>query len=79
MSRILITTDHIADAITRPASEPVAEIVTLSELDGIYAVACTGDGIDECPADLEPGDTWSNFRDCIESAIVHIGNHEARS
>jgi hypothetical protein len=54
----------------------VAEVVTLSEIDGIYAIACTGDGRDQCPADLEAGDTWSNFEDCVQAAITHIHNHE---
>jgi hypothetical protein len=61
-----------------PGSLVRAEVVTLSEVDGIYAIICTGDGIDECPGDLEPGDTWSDFEDCLQFAIKHIGNHEAR-
>lgn len=78
MSRILITTDNIARP-TRSASEPVAEVVALSEIDGIYTITCTGDGIDQCPEDLEPGDTWSDFEVCVRGAITHIHNHEKRS
>lgn len=78
MARILITTDYLHQANPYEAG-PVAEIVTVSELDGIYAVVCTGDGIDQCPGDIEPGDTWSNFEDCVMSAVRHIGNHEDRS
>lgn len=61
-----------------PGSLVRAEVVTLSEVDGIYAIACTGDGIDQCPSGLEAGDTWSDFKDCIMFAILHIANHEAR-
>lgn len=55
-----------------------AEVVTLSEDDGIYAVACSGDGIDECPSDLESGDTWGDLGACIQEAINHVANHERR-
>jgi hypothetical protein len=61
-----------------PGSLVRAEVVTLSEVDGIYAISCTGDGIDECPGDIAPGDTWSNFEDCVMEAVRHIANHEDR-
>lgn len=61
-----------------PGSLVRAEVVTLSDVDGIYAIACTGDGIDQCPDDIEPGDTWSNFQDCVQEAMSHIANHEDR-
>lgn len=84
MPRILITTAGIAQHIRRGYAppdgfKPVAEVVTLSEIGGIYAFACTGDGVDQCPEDLEPGDTWSNFEDCVRAAVTHIDNHEKRS
>lgn len=79
MPRILIAADAINIEGQLLSQGPVAEVVTLSEIDDIYAIHCTGDGIDECPPDIEPGDTWSSFEDCVQKAIRHIGNHEGRS
>jgi hypothetical protein len=79
MPRILITTDEAADLLIDRNDldpQPIAEVVTLSEVDGIYAIRCTGDGGDECPGDIEPGDTWSSFENCMQEAVRHIGNHE---
>lgn len=53
-------------------------VVEISDVDGIYALRCTGDGVDQCPEDLEPGDTWSSLIDCIQDGVVHMGNHEKR-
>jgi hypothetical protein len=81
MARILITTDTEGTQILNGHGVGVyaiAEVVTLSEIDGIYTIACSGDG-DQCPADLEPGDTWSDFEVCVRDAVRHIVNHEARS
>lgn len=79
MPRILITDDATSgDLVRHLTNRPVAEVVTLSELDGIYGVHCTGDGIDECPGDIEPGDTWSSFEDCVREAVRHVNNHERR-
>jgi hypothetical protein len=82
MARILITDDTTAREATESVivvtRQVIAEVVTLSEPDGIYMIRCTGDGGDECPGDIEPGDTWSSFEDCVQEAIRHIGNHELR-
>jgi hypothetical protein len=78
MARILITTDIEGAEILNGHGvgfDPIAEVVTLSEIDGIYTIRCGGDG-HECPPDIEPGDTWSNFEDCVQEAVRHIGNHE---
>lgn len=72
MPRIIIDSDRESLAHLR------AEIVTLSEIDGIYTVVCSGDGRDQCPSDLEPGDTWSSLEDCIEAAVRHVASHEQR-
>lgn len=64
-----------------PAVRSTVKVVTISEMDEIYALYCSGPAPEireECPPGLESGDTWSNFEDCVENAIVHIGNHEAR-
>lgn len=80
MPRILIVPDGALNLDGQYVSGygPVAEVITLSEIDSIYAIRCTGDGTDECPPDIEPGDTWSNFGDCIAYAVNHIGRHEGR-
>jgi hypothetical protein len=64
-----------------PYVRSTVKVVTISEMDGVYALYCSGSAPEireECPSDLESGDTWSNFEDCCQQAIVHIGNHEAR-
>jgi hypothetical protein len=71
MSRIVI------EATRRGVGARVT-VVEISETDGIYALSCSGDPGRECPSDLEPGDTWSDFEDCVQSGIRHIGNHEMR-
>lgn len=57
----------------------VVQVVTVSTLDQIFALHCSGDQIDQCPGDLEPGDTWSDFHAVMDAAVAHVEAHEARS
>jgi hypothetical protein len=82
MPRILITTDEIARLLlaghVAEISGPIAEVVTISAVDKIYAVGCTGDGIDECPDADDLAETWLNRADPTAWAVEHIGKHELR-
>jgi hypothetical protein len=82
MPRILIVTDENARLILAGHGDeidgPMAEVVTMSSVDGIYAVSCTGDGIDECPDADDLAETWLNREDPTAWAIEHIRKHELR-
>ena len=80
MPRILITADRRRiPAARRPEGAPLhVEVITLSDIDGIYTLRCTGDTIDECPGDIEAGDTWSDLRAAVEEAVTHVALHEQR-
>jgi hypothetical protein len=65
-----------------PAVRSTVKIVTISEMDGIYALYCSGSAPEireECPTDVEPGDTWSDYENCIADATNHIALHEKYS
>jgi hypothetical protein len=77
MSRVLITTDENARLILAGYGDqvdgPIVEVVTISEIDGIHTLNCTGHDCGE----IEPGDTWSNLEDCIEFAQTHVARAES--
>lgn len=79
MPRILITASR-AGTLARliPHRLMHVEVVTLSEIDGIYVLRCTGDQIDECPGNIEDGDTWSDLAAAVNEAITHVALHEQR-
>lgn len=56
------------------------DVIEISEVDGIYTLSCSGDGLDECPrAGFAPGDTWGNgYAEAIEAGLIHMGAHERR-
>lgn len=81
MPRILIVADRagVVATTTMYPNEPLhVEVITISEIDGIYTLRCTGDQIDACPSNVESGDTWSNFEDCVAEGLAHVGLHERR-
>jgi hypothetical protein len=43
-----------------------------------FLVQCSGDGIDECPGDLEPGHTWAEGLNAVAAAWEHARAHEHR-
>jgi hypothetical protein len=82
MPRILITDDTTAREAIGSAvvvtGQVITEVVTLSEVDGIYTIRCTGDGGDECPDADDLNETWLNRDDPIAWAVDHVGKHELR-
>jgi hypothetical protein len=44
-----------------------------------WLMQCSGDQIDACPADLEPGDTWAEMLNAVLAAWKHVEAHERRS
>lgn len=75
MAKIYVTHDQPDPTMLM---NPTVEVVEISEVDGIYGLVCTGDDVDRCPSDLEPGDTWSNLEDAVQAGLKHIHNHEKR-
>ncbi len=51
--------------------------VAVFEFGGSWLIRCNGAqfGI-ECPADFEPGDTWSSLEPAANAALTHMLNHE---
>jgi hypothetical protein len=82
MPRILIANDDNAGYAIEGArrwGRVVVEVVTLSILDEIYGVRCTGDGLDECPDADDLAETWLNRENSIAWAVEHVEKHERRA
>jgi hypothetical protein len=61
------TTDHRLHVLVVPLPE-------------CWAITCNGSVIGcECPADIEPGDTWSSLEPAVQDALRHVHLHETRA